>query len=160
MGEEVKYRPMTFTDMDEICELENLSFTIPWSRESFLHELTRNAFAKYTVADVNGIARGYCGMWIVLDEAHITNVAVHPDWRGKSLGEGLMCEMMGLARKAGAEKMTLEVRMSNRVARKLYEKLGFHEEGIRKGYYSDNMEDAIIMWVNLNDNIYLEAKDS
>jgi ribosomal-protein-alanine N-acetyltransferase len=160
VGEGVIYRPMQLTDLDDICELENLSFTIPWSRESFVHELTKNAFAKYMVADVEGRARGYCGMWIVLDEAHITNVAVHPDWRGKSLGEGLMRVMMELAQKAGAEKMTLEVRVSNHVAQKLYKKLGFHEEGIRKGYYSDNMEDAIIMWVNLNDNIFLERKGS
>lgn len=160
MGEKIKIRAMKIEDLENICELELLSFTTPWSRESFIHELTKNAFAIYLVAEVNGKACGYCGMWRVLDEAHITNVAVHPDWRGKSLGKRLMKEIMKKARKKGAIRMTLEVRVSNMVARKLYEKLGFTEEGIRKGYYSDNMEDAVIMWVNLNDNIYLEAKGS
>lgn len=160
MGEKISIRPMKLEDLEDICELELLSFSTPWSKESFLHELTKNAFAIYLVADVNGVARGYCGMWRVLDEAHITNVAIHPDWRGKKLGEKIMREMMKQARKAGTDRMTLEVRVSNNVARNLYYKIGFHDEGIRKGYYSDNMEDAIIMWVNLNDNVYMEAKGS
>ncbi|RYD03254.1 hypothetical protein N752_20700 [Desulforamulus aquiferis] len=86
-------------------------------------------------------------MWLVLDEAHITNVAVHPEYRGKSIGEALMLEMIQQAIIRGAVRMTLEVRPSNMAARELYKKLGFKEKGLRKKYYTDTNEDAIIMWV-------------
>jgi ribosomal-protein-alanine N-acetyltransferase len=88
-------------------------------------------------------------MWIIIDEAHITNVAVHPLYRGKKIGLSLMIKMMNVARMFRARSMTLEVRPSNTVARNMYTKLGFKEHGVRKRYYSDNNEDAIIMWVTL-----------
>jgi [ribosomal protein S18]-alanine N-acetyltransferase len=92
---------------------------------------------------------GYCGTWIVIDEAHVTNIALLPDYRGKGLGELLLRNVMDVLRKLGATSMTLEVRVSNHIAQSLYQKLGFKPGGIRKNYYSDNNEDALVMWVNL-----------
>lgn len=147
--DEVDFRFMTLNDVDAIGELERLSFSTPWPREAFVNELTVNQNAKYVVAEYQGKIVAYCGMWIILDEAHITNVAVHPGYRGRKIGENLMKQMMGLAVLFGAVKMTLEVRPSNTAARNLYAKLGFKDQGRRKNYYSDNNEDAMIMWVTL-----------
>lgn len=148
--EAVGFRFMTLADVHAVAALERLSFTTPWPPDAFVNELTRNPNARYVVV-VNRENKviAYCGMWVVLDEAHITNVAVHPDWRGKKIGERLMRKMMEVAVAYGAKSMTLEVRPSNTVARRLYAKLGFEERGLRKQYYSDNNEDAIIMWVTL-----------
>ncbi len=140
---------MTLQDLDRIIEIEQLSFTLPWSRSSFYQELTNNPYARYIVMEYDGQVIGYCGMWLVMDEAHITNIAVLPQFRGKKLGEALMRQAMVLAREEGAQTMTLEVRVSNTVAQSLYRKLGFLNGGIRKRYYSDNQEDALVMWVKL-----------
>ncbi|MBC7325732.1 MAG: ribosomal protein S18-alanine N-acetyltransferase, partial [Moorella sp. (in: Bacteria)] len=105
-----------------------------------------NNFAYYYIAQAGGQVVGYAGMWIILDEAHITNVAVHPHYRGRRLGELLLRVLMQEALHLGADRMTLEVRVSNRPAQRLYERLGFTRAGVRKGYYNDNREDAIIMW--------------
>ncbi|MGG6432855.1 ribosomal protein S18-alanine N-acetyltransferase [Anoxybacillus sp. D401a] len=146
---DVSFRFMTLQDLDRIVEIEQLSFTLPWSRSSFYQELTSNPYARYIVMEYDGQIIGYCGMWLVMDEAHITNIAVLPQFRGKKLGEALMKQAMALAREEGAQTMTLEVRVSNIVAQSLYRKLGFLNGGIRKRYYSDNQEDALVMWVKL-----------
>lgn len=140
---------MTIQDLDRIVEIEQRSFTLPWSRSSFHQELMNNPYARYIVMEHDGQIIGYCGMWLVMDEAHITNIAVLPEFRGKKLGEALMKQAMALAREEGAKTMTLEVRVSNIVAQSLYRKLGFLNGGIRKRYYSDNQEDALVMWVKL-----------
>jgi ribosomal-protein-alanine N-acetyltransferase len=145
----IEFRMMTLADVEAVGELERLAFPTPWPQEAFVNELTVNRHAKYVVAEDAGRVIAYCGMWVIIDEAHITNIAVHPGYRGRKIGENLMRLMMNLAVTLGAERMTLEVRPSNTAARNLYNKLGFEEQGIRKGYYSDNNEDAIIMWVNL-----------
>lgn len=111
-----------------------------------MNELLQNSFAYYVVALKEGKVVGYGGMWIILDEAHITNVAVHPAFRMKHIGRALMLEMMRRALFAGVTRMTLEVRPSNYAARRLYTALGFEERGLRKRYYTDTNEDAIIMW--------------
>jgi [ribosomal protein S18]-alanine N-acetyltransferase len=147
MTETLTFRRMTLEDLDRIMEIEHHSFTLPWSREAFVAELTQNHFAKYLVAIHEGVVVGYAGVWVILDEGHVTNIAIHPDARGKKLGEALMRELMATAIANGAERMTLEARVSNFVAIRMYEKLGFASAGIRKGYYTDNNEDAIIMWV-------------
>jgi ribosomal-protein-alanine N-acetyltransferase len=147
----LSFRFMTLDDVDAVYELEQLSFTTPWPRDAFVNELTLNQNARYVVAVEGERVVAYCGMWIVLDEAHITNIAVHPDCRGRKIGERLMRQMMGLAYLLGARSMTLEVRPSNTIARSMYAKLGFAEHGRRKHYYSDNNEDAIIMWVTLHE---------
>jgi len=108
-----------------------------------------NDFAFYLVALQGEKVVGYGGMWIVLDEAHITNVAVHPELRGRGVGRALMMELLSRAVVLGAPGITLEVRVSNQVARNLYKSLGFVEKGMRRKYYSDNNEDAIIMWLYL-----------
>ncbi|MFM1655683.1 ribosomal protein S18-alanine N-acetyltransferase [Brevibacillus sp. B_LB10_24] len=147
----VEFRFMTLEDVEAVAELERLSFPTPWPLEAFVNELTINQNAKYVVAVRGGRVIGYCGMWLILDEAHITNVAIHPDSRGQKIGEQLMRQMMDLAKMLGGAQMTLEVRPSNQVARNLYAKLGFKEHGRRKRYYSDNNEDALIMWVKLRE---------
>ncbi|UFJ43429.1 ribosomal protein S18-alanine N-acetyltransferase [Brevibacillus humidisoli] len=147
----VRFRLMTLDDVEWVGELERLAFPTPWPTDAFVNELTINKHARYVVAEVEGQVIAYCGMWLLVDEAHITNVAVHPHYRGRGIGERLMRQMMGLALLQGGEKMTLEVRPSNHSARRLYKKLGFMEHGIRRKYYTDNDEDAIIMWVNLRE---------
>ncbi|MEH7504839.1 ribosomal protein S18-alanine N-acetyltransferase [Neobacillus drentensis] len=143
------FRKMREEDIDQILEVEHASFTTPWSREAFYNELHNNRFAVYLVLEENNKILGYCGAWIVIDEAHVTNVAILPEFRGRKLGEAIMRKMMSVAREMGAKSMTLEVRVTNHVAQSLYRKLGFQDGGIRKNYYSDNQEDGLVMWVNL-----------
>ena len=137
---------MELSDIEDILVVEKLSFSIPWSRDSFEKEIVDNNLAIYLVAKVNEKAVGYIGMWKVLNEAHITNVAVHPEFRHQGIGDQLVSELLSLCEKENIDLVTLEVRKSNQNAIKLYEKHGFVAEGIRKAYYQDNKEDAIIMW--------------
>ncbi|MBH9968870.1 ribosomal protein S18-alanine N-acetyltransferase [Bacillus sp. V3] len=140
---------MTVDDLDAVMEIEHRSFSIPWTREAFYNEIEQNHLSTYLVVEDGECIAGYCGVWLVVDEAHITNVAVLPDYRGKGLGEALMKRIMEIAKQVGARVMTLEVRVSNEAAKGLYRKMGFQDGGIRKRYYSDNQEDALVMWVNL-----------
>ncbi|WP_102260890.1 ribosomal protein S18-alanine N-acetyltransferase [Mesobacillus jeotgali] len=149
MNKTITFRNMTVDDLDQVMEVEVNSFTIPWSREAFFDELTKNQFARYLIVEVDQKVVGYCGVWIIIDEAHITNIALLPEYRGLKLGEALMAKVMELAREMGALRVTLEVRVSNERAQNLYRKFGFEEGAIRKQYYTDNMEDALVMWVNL-----------
>jgi ribosomal-protein-alanine N-acetyltransferase len=132
--------------VDSVLKIDVLSFPTPWSRESFEREIEVNKFARYVVAKKDGIVIGYAGMWLILDEGHITNIAVHPEYRGTGIGSMLLEALIDICRLEGVLSMTLEVRKSNFVAQKLYGKYGFLQEGIRKGYYENNKEDAIIMW--------------
>lgn len=147
------FRRMQEEDLGRIMEVELLSFTSPWSRYAFEGELT-NHFARYLVVLLDHQIVGYGGMWLIMDEAHVTNVAIHPKWRGYGLGAQLMEQLMAEAVASGAEHMTLEVRVSNHVAQSLYRRMGFTQHGLRKGYYSDNQEDALIMWANLTNLSY------
>jgi [ribosomal protein S18]-alanine N-acetyltransferase len=142
-------RFMTIDDLDDVMEVEEKSFTVPWKREAFINEIEKNHFSTYIAVEDEGRVIGYCGVWLVVDEAHITNVAVLPGYRGQGLGELLMRKIMEVSIEFGARVMTLEVRKSNEAAQRLYRKLGFQNGGIRKRYYSDNQEDALVMWVNL-----------
>lgn len=142
-------RDATIEDIDFIYEVEKNSFQTPWSKESFENEINNNKFAYYYVLELDNKILGYAGMWVILDEAHITNIAIAPFARGKKLGEALLCHLVEKAKLYGAEKMTLEVRSSNYIAQGLYEKLNFKKTGIRKNYYADSVEDAVIMWVNI-----------
>ncbi|NBI28480.1 ribosomal protein S18-alanine N-acetyltransferase [Chengkuizengella marina] len=143
-------RSMTIADIKQVHEIESEVFTTPWTEQAFYNELLNNHFARYQVIEMDGIIAAYGGMWTVIDEAHITNIAVRNQYRGQKLGEQLVEEMKENALSLGMKKMTLEVRVSNEIAIHLYKKLGFYEAGIRKGYYTDNHEDALIMWVDLN----------
>lgn len=140
---------MRVDDIPTICDIEQESFPTPWTAGAFQNELTNNHFAHYIVMELDGVVAGYAGMWLIMDEAHITNIAVREPYRGKKLGERLLLQMQSTALFLGAERMTLEVRVSNRIAQRLYAKLGFIPAGLRKGYYTDNGEDAIIMWAHL-----------
>jgi len=132
--------------IDDIMIVEHLSFRIPWSREAFIEEVTRNKFAYYLSAKADGKVVGYAGMWCVCGEGHITNIAVHPGYRRNGVGSKLMESLIEYARQNKITAMTLEVRKSNLAAQRLYKKFGFVEDGLRKSYYADNGEDAIIMW--------------
>lgn len=143
------FRYLKEEDIDQILKIEELSFATPWTRQSFENELKLNQFAVYLVLEKEGQIVGYCGMWLIVDEAHITNIAVLPEFRGQKLGEAILRMIMEVAKKRGAKTMTLEVRVSNTVAQSLYRKLGFMNGGIRKNYYTDNYEDALVMWVTL-----------
>jgi [ribosomal protein S18]-alanine N-acetyltransferase len=143
------FRYMKEEDIDQILEVEHASFATPWSREAFYNEIYNNKFAVYIVLEEDERIIGYVGAWIVIDEAHVTNLAILPSYRGKKLGEALLRKMMTVAKDMGARSMTLEVRVTNNVAQSLYRKLGFQNGGIRKNYYTDNQEDALVMWVNI-----------
>ena len=146
----VQYRKMTLADVESVYAIELATFPTPWTLDSFYYELNENQFSHYLVAeDETGTLVGFCGVWLVIDAAQITNVAVVESVRGQGIGEGLMREAMRVAKEANMDVMSLEVRVTNTVAQNLYRKLGFKDGGIRKGYYTDNQEDALVMWVNL-----------
>lgn len=132
--------------IDEIMALENECFTIPWSKKAFLEEITRNMFAVYFSAIVDNKVVGYAGMWKIINEGHITNIAVAPGYRRMNIASGLLRKLVETSRNAGITGMTLEVRESNTAARELYKKHGFEIKGKRTKYYSDNDENALIMW--------------
>ena len=146
MSAEIVIRSMTALDVDGVMTVEHDSFLTPWSRSSFEEELAENRLARYIVATENGVVVGYAGTWLVINEAHVTNVAVSSQRRQNGIGRLLMESLMELARENGMESMTLEVRVSNEAARNLYRQLGFVEAGIRKNYYSETKEDALILW--------------
>lgn len=131
--------------IDQILYIENVSFSDPWSRDSMEKELSNN-FARYIVVKKQDLVVGYGGMWLILDEGHITNIAVHPDYRGIGIGNEIVKALIKICIAENINALTLEVRKSNLAAIKLYSKFGFVAEGIRKAYYADNHEDAIIMW--------------
>lgn len=137
-------RKMTERDLDEVMVIEKDSFTLPWSRPSYESEL-QNQYANYLVCDWEGEVAAYVGMWTLFEEAHITNVAVGKEYRGRGMGRVLMLEEEKLARAKKAERILLEVRPSNISALTMYKGLGFVTTGIRKQYYADNQEDALVM---------------
>lgn len=141
-------RRMEINDLDEILEVEKNCFNVPWTRHMFEDELY-NLNAYYYVIKVNGKIVGYVGFWKIIDEAHITNVAIHSDYRRSGYGRALINALLNKARELGIFAATLEVRVSNLAAISLYESFGFISSGVRRGYYSDNNEDALIMWLKL-----------
>ncbi|WP_029452740.1 ribosomal protein S18-alanine N-acetyltransferase [Clostridium algidicarnis] len=141
----IKISPMTYEDIDDVLAISFLSFPISWSRESFLTELENN-FSYYVVAKSDDVIVGFGGTWIIIDESHITNIAVHPSFRGIGIGELILKSLIDLGKPHFISSMTLEVRASNVVAISLYNKFDFKEEGRRKRYYEDNGEDALILW--------------
>ena len=144
MGSECIIRRMTLSDVDGVAEVEAATFPTPWSREAFVSEM-KNVAARYLVAEQDGQIIGYAGAWIILDESHITNIAVRQSERGRGIGRALTAGLMQYLSNLGAAYATLEVRKSNEIAQNLYKSLGFIKLGVRKRYYEDNDEDALIM---------------
>ena len=137
--------PMTLGDVPDVHRIERASFPVPWPDYAFRQELQTNRLAHYLVVRAAGEAVAYGGLWMMVDEAHITTFAVLPQWRRHGIGGRLMVDLMGLAGELNARVATLEVRLSNHPARSLYQRFGFRPVGIRPRYYSDNGEDALIM---------------
>lgn len=149
--------PMRQSDVPTVAAIERRVFTMPWSSNAYGYELRANPLSHYFVARARSIERridaqgmdpsivGYGGFWMMHDEAHICTLAVHPEWRRQGVGELLLSTMIDTAASLNASVVTLEVRVSNVAAQKLYAKYGFETAGLRKGYYSDNQEDALIM---------------
>ena len=147
--EEFCVRQLTSADLDSLMELEEACFTSPWSRESYRRELTENDLAHYWGVFAEDRLIGFAGYWLILDEGHITNIAVAPDRQNRGVGRFLLQGVINGCLAGGGKFLTLEVRASNQAALHLYEKAGFVSSGIRPGYYDDPREDAVIMWRTL-----------
>ncbi len=144
-------RRMTLEDLGAVLQIDRLSFPLPWSERSYRFELTQNPASNMLVVEGRdeGAPRviGYAGYWMLVDEAHISTLAVHPDYRRRGLGAKLLRQLLDDAARSGADMATLEVRVSNQAAVNLYHKFGFQIVGRRSRYYRDNGEDALLMTV-------------
>ncbi|MFD2046473.1 ribosomal protein S18-alanine N-acetyltransferase [Ornithinibacillus salinisoli] len=147
---ELMIRKMEISDINDVMEVEKKSFSSPWTEEIFNQELVENKHAHYFVMLIEKKVIGYVGLWAILDDAQITNIAILPELRGNKFGEKLFRFTIQQVLRMGANRLSLEVRASNTVAQHLYRKFGLVPGGIRKNYYRDNNEDAIVMWVNLS----------
>lgn len=143
----ITMREMTLADVNAVCVLEEMAFSMPWHKESFI-EMIENKDALYLVADDEhaGVI-GCCGVRSIVGEGDISNVVVHPDFRNKGVAYDMLMQLLSRGEKDfGIKEFTLEVRYSNMGAIHLYEKLGFASEGVRKNFYEEPVEDALIMW--------------
>ena len=138
---------MRLSDVPRVMEIERQSFPTPWSESAYITEIS-NQSACYVVARLEGDVVGYAGMWVIMDEAHITTIAVDARYRGRKFGELLLVALLDESMAKRLRRATLEVRQSNRVAQKLYVKYGFDAVAVRKAYYANNNEDALVMWVH------------
>ena len=136
---------MKVEDLEAVHAIELESFSTPWPANAYRQELETNRLAHYLVARWADEVVGFAGIWLLVDEAHITTFATRRDWRRRGVGERLLLALLDLSRSRGAHEATLEVRPTNIPARRLYEKYGFREVGLRPRYYTDNNEDALIM---------------
>ena len=147
MNSDITYRKAVCQDADDIHRVEEACFLMPWSKRSIRNDVCKNASALYVVAVCNHRIVGFCGVHYIFDEGHIVNVAVFQDYRGRGIGKALVKTMLSIS-PSYVDRFTLEVRVSNTAAIKIYESLGFKSVGVRPGYYGDNHEDALIMWLN------------
>ena len=146
---------MTASDIPDVIRIEKASFTTTWPTDAFYNELTTNKLAHYYVGRVDGKIVAYGGIWVIFEDSHVTTIAVDPSQRGKKFGELMLLRLIDEAIERGAAWMTLEVRESNVGAQQLYRKYGFTTVTTRKGYYSDNNENALVMWAgNLKGDLY------
>lgn len=147
--------PMLLDDIPAVLAIELLSFQSAWPSNAFVNELRDNKLAHYFVGRLDGTIVAYGGIWVILEDSHITTIAVHPEQRGRRLGEELLVHLLDQAIERDASWITLEVRETNDVAQKLYRKYGFTVVSTRRGYYSDNNESALVMWAgNLRGTLY------
>lgn len=145
----LEFRRMKPEDLDEVMLIEQSSFSVPWTRQDFIESMDKPT-AIYMVAVLQKKVVGYCGLWGVVDEGQINNVAVSKDYRGQNIGTRLLEALFEEGAKADLHAYTLEVRVGNTPAIALYKKVGFEEAGIRKNYYTAPKEDALIMWKYMN----------
>jgi ribosomal-protein-alanine N-acetyltransferase len=146
---------MTAADVAAVTRIERASFSTVWPSEAFYNELSTNKLAHYFIGRFGDRVVGYGGIWVILEDSHITTLAVDPEFRGRRFGEVLLLRLIDEAIERGAAWMTLEVRESNTVAQKLYRKYGFTTVTMRTGYYSDDNESALIMWAgSLKSELY------
>ena len=138
-------RRMTLSDVPAVHRLEEAIFSMPWSEKDFVYEMTENKVARYLVIEEAGEIIAFAGAHIILDQAHVTNIAVRQDCRGRGLGRMITRALMQYASNLGAEYLTLEVRQSNVTAQNLYKSLSFVKVNVRKRYYEDTGEDAWLM---------------
>ena len=151
---DIKIQHMQKSDVDSVIEIEARAYgDHHWSKESFLNELSNDLARYYAAFNNDGNLVGYAGCWQILEEVHITNIAVSPDFRRHKVGEALLKRIIDDCYENKAKYITLEVRVSNNAAINLYEKYGFKSLGTRKGYYQNNNEDALIMWT---ENIFYD----
>ena len=144
---QIKIQPMQKNEVDEVLKIEEKAYgEHHWSKDSFYGELSNNLAYYFSAYDSQGALVGYAGSWQIIDEAHITTIAVEPDMKRKKIGEALLNRILEECYKNMIKYVTLEVRKSNESAIALYEKYGFKSLGVRKGYYQNNNEDALIMW--------------
>ncbi len=136
---------MRVEDIPDVHLIERASFPVPWPTYAFRQELETNRLARYLIVRSGDVIVAYGGLWMMVDEAHVTTFAVLPEWRRQGIGARLLLALLDLANDLGATVATLEVRISNMDARRLYERFGFRPVGVRPRYYSDNSEDALIM---------------
>jgi ribosomal-protein-alanine N-acetyltransferase len=141
----LRIEPMTVDDLPAVHDIEHASFSTPWPDDAYRSEIQANRLATYLVARSGEEVVAFGGIWLMVDEAHITTFAVHPGWRRRGIGERLLITLLDISIARHAREATLEVRLSNVAARRLYEKYGFRPVGLRPRYYSDNGEDALIM---------------
>jgi ribosomal-protein-alanine N-acetyltransferase len=137
--------PMEVADIAAVHEIERLSFQTPWPVYAFEQELSSNRLARYVVARSGQRVVGFGGLWLMVDEAHVTTFGVHPDWRRMGVGRRMLVALLDLAVQLSANRVTLEVRVSNEAAQRLYAELGFEVAGRRVAYYTDDGEDALVM---------------
>jgi [ribosomal protein S18]-alanine N-acetyltransferase len=153
--ERLEISPMTASDVPDVLRIERASFTTTWPSDAFYNELTTNKLAHYYVGRIGGTVVAYGGIWVIFEDSHVTTIAVDPSQRGKKYGEVMLLKLIDEAIERGAAWMTLEVRESNVSAQQLYRKYGFTTVTTRKGYYSDNNENAMVMWAgNLKGELY------
>jgi [ribosomal protein S18]-alanine N-acetyltransferase len=146
----LRIEAMRLDDLDAVLAIERASFPHPWSRQAFLYELRENRVARLWVARLEAGPPdppivGYLCLWLIADEVHVTNFAVDPTYRQRGIGRHLLGTLLELYRRDGAQRAALEVRPTNHSARRLYEAFGFRQVGLRKGYYFDTGEDALLM---------------
>jgi ribosomal-protein-alanine N-acetyltransferase len=148
-------RPMATADISVVSQIERASFSTVWPSDAFYNELQTNKVAHYFVGCIGDRIVAYGGIWVIMEDSHVTTLAVDPDFRGKRLGETMLLYLIDQAVARGAAWMTLEVRESNSVAQQLYRKYGFTTVTTRRGYYSDDNESALVMWAgNLKSELY------
>ena len=142
----IEVRDLCPADLDDVCRIEESSFSMPWKREDF-QDLIDSSNSIYLVILADDRVVGAAGYTFNGFEGYINNVVIDIDYRGQGLGQVLMKELLTVGRKNGVHEFTLEVRVSNTPAIKLYEGLGFKSEGVRKNFYERPVEDAMVMWL-------------